>query len=114
MMNLPGFAAWWQTHPMSQFLALYIAPAEIPKWQLASFTNSLLALAVMLGARHALLRIELGTPWPEGAVRYALGCVGGVRWVLSLYTILCTGYVTMNAARGWHWPGLGAKWLPWL
>ena len=38
----------------------------------------------------------------------------GVRWLLSLYIILCTGYVTMNAARGWHWPTFGTKWLPWL
>lgn len=114
MMNLPGFADWWNAHPMSQFAALYVAPAEIPMWQLASLTNCVLALAVMGGVRQALLRIELGTPWPEGVLRHALGFTTGVRWLLSLYTILCTGYVTMNAARGWHWPTLGTKWLPWL
>ena len=113
MMNLPGFADWWNGHPVSQFLALYIAPAEIPKWQLAELANSALAIGAMLFARHALLRDELKHPLPEAPVKRLLGFVSGLRWVLALYAILCTGYITMRAAQHWHWPALGEQWIPW-
>ncbi len=113
MMHLPGFADWWNEHPVSQFLALYVAPAEIPKWQLAELANSVLAIGAMLFARHALLRYDLQHPWPEVPVKRLLGFVSGLRWVLALYAILCTGYITMRAAQHWHWPALGEQWLPW-
>ena len=113
MMNLPGFADWWNRHPISQFLALYVAPAEIPKWQLAELANSALAIGAMLFARHALLRDELKHPLPEAPAKLLLGFVSGLRWVLALYAILCTGYITMRAAQHWHWPALGEQWLPW-
>jgi hypothetical protein len=113
MMNLPGFADWWNGHPFSQFLALYVAPAEIPKWQLAELANSVLAIGAMLFARRALLGYELQHPWPEAPVKRLLGFVSGLRWLLALYAILCTGYITMRAAQHWHWPALGEQWLPW-
>lgn len=113
MMSLPGFADWWNGHPVSRFLALYVAPAEIPKWQLAELANSVLAIGAMLFARRALLGYELQHPWPEAPVKRILGFVSGLRWVLALYAILCTGYITMHAAQHWHWPALGERWLPW-
>jgi hypothetical protein len=113
MMNLPGFADWWDGYPVSRFLAIYVAPAEIPKWQLAELANSVLAIGAMLFARHALLRYGLKHPWPETPVKRLLGFLSGLRWVLALYTIVCTGYITMRAAQHWHWPALGERWLPW-
>jgi hypothetical protein len=113
MLNLPSFAEWWNGTPVRQFAALYVAPSEIPKWQLASLTNCAAALGTWLFARQALLRIEVGRPWHEGAVQRTLGFATGLRTVLALYTIACTGYLTLRAARGWHWPALGEKWLPW-
>jgi hypothetical protein len=113
MMNLPGFADWWNGHPVSRFLAIYVAPAEIPKWQLAELGNSVLAIGSMLFARHALLRYELQHPWPEVPVKSLLGFVSALRWLLALYAIVCTGYITMNAAQHWRWPALGEKWIPW-
>jgi len=112
MMNLPSFTDWWNEHPVSSFLALYVAPAEIPKWQLAELANSALAIGATLFARHALLRYDLNHPWPEKPVKRLLGFVSGLRWVLALYAILCTGYITMRAAQHWHWPALGEHWLP--
>jgi hypothetical protein len=96
------------------FLALYIAPGEIPKWQIAEIANSMLAVGGMLFTRHALLLYKLDHPWPETPVKRILGFVGVVRWLLAIYTILCTAYITWNAAKGWRWPNLGEKWLPWL
>lgn len=108
-----GFAAWWNGNPITEFLAIYVAPSEIPKWQLAELANSVLAIGSMLFARHALLRSDLGHPFPETPVKRILGFVSGLRWVLALYAIVCTGYITMRAAHDWNLPALGAKWWPW-
>ena len=108
-----GFAAWWNGNPITEFLAIYVAPSEIPKWQLAELANSVLAIGSMLFARRALLGYELRHPWPETPVKRILGFVSGLRWLLALYAIACTGYITMRAAHDWHLPALGVKWLPW-
>ena len=113
MAKWSGFAAWWNGNPITEFLALYVAPSEIPKWQLAELANSVLAIGSMFFARHALLRSDLGHPFPETPVKRILGFVSGLRWVLALYAIVCTGYITMRAARDWNLPALGQKWWPW-
>ena len=113
MAKWSGFAAWWNGNPITEFLALYVAPSEIPKWQLAERANSVLAIGSMFFARHALLRSDLGHPFPETPVKRILGFVSGLRWVLALYAIVCTGYITMRAARDWNLPALGQKWWPW-
>jgi hypothetical protein len=97
MMNLPGFADWWNGHPVSRFLALYVAPAEIPKWQLAELANSCWRSARCFSRGTRCLRYDLQHPWPEVPVKRLLGFVSGLRWVLALYAILCTGYITMRA-----------------
>ena len=108
-----GFAAWWNGNPITEFLAVYVAPSEIPKWQVAELANSALAIGSMFFARHALLRYDVGHPFPDTPVKRILGFVSGLRWVLALYAIVCTGYITMRAARHWHLPALGEKWIPW-
>ena len=113
MMKWSAFAAWWNGNPISEFVALYVAPTEIPKWQLAEIANSVLAVGAMLFARHALLRYDVGHPLPEKPVKRILGFVSGLRWLLAIYAILCVGYITMREAQHWHWPALGEKWLPW-
>jgi hypothetical protein len=112
MMKWSGFVEAWRGSPITEFLSLYIAPPEIPKWQLAELLNSVLAVGAMLFARHALLRYGLNHPYPEKPMKRILGFVSGVRWVLVVYAIVCIGYITMREAHNWHWPALGTKWLP--
>jgi hypothetical protein len=112
MMKWSGFVEVWRGSPITEFLSLYIAPPEIPKWQLAELLNSVLAVGAMLFARHALLRYGLNHPYPEKPMKRILGFVSGVRWVLVVYAIVCIGYITMREAHNWHWPALGTKWLP--
>ena len=108
-----GFAAWWNGNPITEFLAVYVAPTEIPIWQVAELANSALAIGSMLFARHALLRYNVGHPFPDTPVKRILGFVSGLRMVLALYTIVCLFYLTMRAAQHWHWPAFGEKWFPW-
>jgi len=108
-----GFVDWWQIHPLSQFLALYVVPEEIPIWHLVHLLNSVLVVVFMFVARRALLRIELGLPLLKTANRRALGLINGLHWPLAIYPIVCTAYITVQAARNWHWPSIGTKWVPW-
>jgi len=113
MMKWNGFVAAWKGNPIAEFLSLYIAPTEIPKWQLAEAANSALAIGVMLFARYALLRYDLDTSLPEDRIKRVIGFISGIRWSLALYTIVCTGYITIREAQHWNWPALGQKWIPW-
>ena len=108
-----GFAAWWNGNPITEFLAIYVAPAEIPKWQLAQLANSLLAIGYIFFARRALLGYELQHPWPETRVKRILGFVSGLCRILAIYTIVCTFYIFMHEASHWNLPALGEKWVPW-
>jgi hypothetical protein len=112
MMKWSGFVEAWKGNPITEFLSLYIAPPEIPKWQIAELVNSVLAVGAMLFARQALLHYDLNHPYPEKSMRRILGFVSGVRWVLVVYAVVCIGYITMREAHNWHWPALGTKWLP--
>jgi hypothetical protein len=107
------FIDWWNSREVGEFLALYVAPAEIPKWQLSSLLNSVLAIVMFFFVREALVRIENNRGWPENVVQRTLGFTFGLRVVLSTYTILCTGYITIRAAQHWNWPAIAEKWFPW-
>lgn len=113
MIFIPTFVSWWQSHAALKFLSIYVAPAEIPRWQLVSVLNSILGIALFLFARRALQRIQMGMPLNDTLVQRLLGGVGALRWVLSGYTIICTGYLTVQAAYGWQWPRIGEEWFPW-
>jgi hypothetical protein len=112
MIKWEGFVEVWKGNPMVEFLAIYVAPSEIPKWQIAELINSALAVGTMLFARQALLRYDLKHPLPEKPLKHILGFVSGLRWILALYAIICLGYITMREAHNWHWPAIGTKWLP--
>jgi hypothetical protein len=107
------FVGWWNSKEVDEFVALYVAPAEIPKWQLSSLLNSGIAIAVFFFVREALVRVENNQPWPEHAVQRILGFTFSVRVLLTLYTILCTAYITLRAARDWNLPAIAEKWFPW-
>jgi hypothetical protein len=113
MQKLEDFVTWWQSHPLSRFLALYVVPEEIPIWHMVHLFNSLLVVIFMIVARRALLRIELGLPLSQTRTKRLLGLINGIHWPLAIYPIVCMVYITVQAAKGWHWPHLGTKWLPW-
>ncbi len=114
MMTVAAFVDWWNEHPAFQFLAIYVAPAEVPPWQVTSFVNAWLCLGVFFFARAALLHIETGVPWSENMIKGILRVTTFFRWTLTIYTILCTGYITLQAAQNWDLPRLGTKIFPWL
>lgn len=113
MIKWSNFAAWWNTTPLTDFLAIYVAPAEIPLWQLTALINAFWAIAVFVFVYEARLRIEAGEPWSTKAVESFLRVSSFGRCLLSLYTITCTGYLTVQAAKTWNLPVIGTRLFPW-
>ncbi len=114
MMKWGNFVAWWNTTPLTEFLAIYVMPAEIPIWQLAAFINAFCAIGIFIYAKEASLRMDTGDPWSTKTVEAILRYSGLVRCALSLYMIVCTGYLTVQAATTWNLPKLGTKLFPWI
>lgn len=92
----------------------YIAPAELPVWQVASTVNSLLALALFFWADNQLIKLE--DPACAAARRSTdvlLRVASVTRATLSLYTSACLLYLAVLRAGVFNWPPLGEKLFPW-
>jgi hypothetical protein len=107
------FADWWDATPLTRFLGLYVAPHDLPLWQMAAFVNATLAIGFFVFAREALVRIKNGMAWPETIVVRLFRSATFVRCLLSLYTIACTLFITVRAASLFHFPGIGTNLFPW-
>ena len=113
MVKWDNFAAWWNSTPLTDFLSIYVAPAEIPLWQLAAFINAFWAIGIFIFAGEALWGMDSGTPWSPKRVEFVLRVSSFGRCVLTLYTITCTVYLTVQEASSWNFPTLGTKLFPW-
>jgi hypothetical protein len=99
MTQVNGFAEWWHDHPVKRIAAIYAAPSEIPNWQLSWFINALLAITGFVICRDALYRLECGFHVPGTTLQRMLGVLAAIRLVLSIYSIVCMVYITVEAAR---------------
>ena len=113
MMGWTEFAEWWNQSPATRILGIYVSPGEIPIWQLAAFVNALLTIALFLFAGAALLRMGDRDEWPASVVRAVLRVASVFRSTLTLYTVACSLYITIEAASEWSLPSLGTKLFPW-
>lgn len=108
-----GFVEWWNEGQLRETLSLYVAPAEIPRWQLAIAINAAIAIVMYILAGRWLVRLEHGRltdeTWPRRVFQAGLF----IRPILSCYTIACTLYITSIAAWDLEWPALGEQWFPW-
>lgn len=96
-----------------EFVKVWAAPAEVPVWQAASFTNALLGWALFLiadGAWRTWRRHGRHPPSWVGAVMRA-GAV--LRPILSVYAIACSVYIAASLVEHWSLPPLGTRLVPW-
>lgn len=91
------------------FLLLLIAPLTIPKWQVASAVNAMIAW-VMLWTGYPLMRKavnkSISVPAEMGFRTLGLASV-----VLSVYTIIILIYNIVEIQ--WNLEAIGDKWFPW-
>jgi hypothetical protein len=92
----------------------YIAPAELPVWQVASTVNSLLALALFFWSDTQLIRLTDAACAAEArSADVLLRAASVTRATLSLYTSACLLYLAVLRAGVFNWPPLGEKLFPW-
>jgi len=88
---------WWTAY-VPEVVSVYVAPLEIPLWQLAALLNAVLAFALLWFCEAALRRLEHGA-WSPVTVERVLQVLSVVRGVIALYTIACTVYISVREAR---------------
>jgi hypothetical protein len=99
-------------HDPYGFLTLFVAPLEVPRWQLASATNGLLAWLVFFVAEVALSRddesniIDIG----NGYV-IAIRSLWLISSILTLYILMIIFYNV--ATLQWNLLSIGEHWFPW-
>lgn len=104
-------AYWWAELPGVNLLNLYVVPTEVPAWHITAVFNALVAFVIYLVADHELFKLKRDLPVSEKAVDGFIRGATFVRGLSSIYTIGCTLWVTVDAARQMPWPGVG-PWLP--
>ncbi len=114
MVKWSQFAGWWNMTPLTEFFAIYVVPAEIPPWQVAALINAFWAIGLFGYAKEALMRVDTSEAWPPTVVESVLRVSSFGTKVLTLYTVACTGYLTVQAATSWNLPKLGTKLFPWM
>jgi hypothetical protein len=114
MSNMNALVEWFNKSEISRFLAIYVIPAQIPIWQIAAFVNALLAIAFFLFLGAMLQRVGHPDAWPDESIEGTIRSFVFVRTVLTLYTITCTLYITLQKATTWNWPPLDARLFPWM
>ncbi len=94
----------------SHFLSLYLAPLEIPIWQLASAVNAILAWLTLFIAETALQRASKGAQISGASIVTvrALWFIGGV---LTVYTVMCLAYNVITLE--WDLIPIGNRLFPW-
>lgn len=100
------FAVWLNSSALGRFSSIYVAPAELPIWQVASFVNASLAFGLFLFT-------DTVESWPDEYIERLLRLATFVRGILTCYTITCGVYITAEALEGLHLPRLGTKLFPW-
>lgn len=108
LMFLGKFGNWWNDTQVARFLSVYVVPEEIPIWQLASFINAVLAFGLFLLAQQVLAWNVTGKQ-----IFWTIRSTAFVRGVLTLYTVICTAYITLQALPELELPRLGTKLFPW-
>lgn len=104
----------WNGTNAGRFLAFAVQPELIPPWQVATFINSILTIAVWLFVRSCVRHIDEGVPRSEQFIERVLSSALVMRRFLTCYTMPCVFYLWVCDATTWNLPKLGDKLVPWL
>jgi hypothetical protein len=94
----------------------FVAPYQLPMWQLAGVFNAALAIVMFFWASRMLVSHESGIPlnetiWKRNDWLLRIGIA--IRTTLGLYTTFCLLYILMDKGFAIHLPPLGESLFPW-
>ena len=106
------FLPLWNQLAMSDLGKALVAPAGIPRWQLVSFTNAILAWLLVILAYDLQKRIERKGDSGTESLDLGLQWLYRLRVVLTVYTIAATLYSVASFVDRFGLPPLGEDWFP--
>ena len=100
--------------PWGDVAMRYIAPDQLPLWQLAGGINAVLAWLLYLWADAQLKAIRFDHPnrTAEATITWQLATITVIRNTFALYTAACTLYITVSIATNFRWPPIEIILLP--
>jgi hypothetical protein len=91
-------------------LGHYVLPDEIPLWHMAAALNAVLAWVIFFQAERHMEDSQFSIPQPD-ALQNRFKALLVTRNVLSIYTALCTLYITWQITTAFSIPRLRV--VPW-
>ena len=100
---------------IAPLLEPYIAPAQLPLWQLGAAVSAFLAWLLYFLADKHLRAIKRDDPnrASDASIKRQIWTITVTRSTLALYTIACTLYITISIAADYQWPPLEIVLFPW-
>lgn len=104
-----------QNTSFAELVMPYIAPAQLPLWQVAAAASAVLAWLLYFLADLHLKAIEVANPnrASEISLDAQIAAITVARNTLALYTTACTLYITWQIAASIEWPVVEFVVFPW-
>ena len=97
----------WEEHTYTKVLWLFVLPAEMPGWQLASCTNAILFLVFYYVSDRWYQKLSQMELQRQEKIAKSVVAVGVFRGLLSSYIILCNTMLLYNNRHAIHLPDIG-------
>jgi hypothetical protein len=110
---LPAKLSSESSQPLEKLLLALIVPGGIPPWHLAAVINAVITLTVYIAADHYVREARYAKAVPSKNVVAAYKTILVLRNLLSIYILICTSYIIVEAGTEIHWPPLQDRLFPW-
>jgi len=114
--GIAELASLWNNLSFAPSLTELIEPNAVPPWQIASLSNSLIAIGLFWFAGHQLILnsdSDSHTGLQKQTTDWTIRLASVIRSTLSLYTISCLLYIFIRMGLLVNWPPLGDNLFPW-
>jgi hypothetical protein len=111
-----AFTKWLDENsgqPLEKLLWSLVVPDGIPPWQMAAAISSIITFATYFVADYYVHKFAETNTTPGRKVIQAYQTVLIIRNILSIYIVICTGYILVQVATAVHWPPLQNRVFPW-
>jgi hypothetical protein len=106
-------AAWERSSEWLSRISPLVRPIDVPVWQVCSLINAVAAWGLLLFADWQLRKRQYKESWSDKTVNYLLSWTSFIRWLITLYTSLCTLYAIYVIVKNSYPPEWEFRWLPW-
>jgi hypothetical protein len=99
--------------PLKRLMWSLAVPNGVPPWQIAAVVSATITLMIYFVADHYVHEFKETKAAPSNGVMQAYQTALILRNILSIYIIVCTGYILLQVGAAIHWPPLQDRFFPW-